>query len=312
VTATSHSRRLRERIEEALPDLAGATSALFAHPRFRELYVEFGTTLHQMIRASVPLMREARDRAHALAPYDPVAAAMVPYLDDHIPEETHHDEWLLEDLEGIGVARATVLARMPGSAVASMIGAHYYWIRHVHPLAQLGQIAAMEGYPPAPTTVDALVSRTGLPREAFRTIDLHCRLDPHHRDALDAALDAMPLDDAHHEILAVSAVHTVRAAARAFDSILAGERMPAARPGLTVRPGDAGGDLLVEDAGRGARFRVGEQEGFLLGRCDGRRSLDDVRREFDERFGGTLSRADLDEFLALARRERWFAEEPAA
>ena len=44
--------------------------------------------------------------------------------------------------------RDEVLRRMPSPTVASFIGAHYYWIHHHHPVAQLGQIAVQEGYPP--------------------------------------------------------------------------------------------------------------------------------------------------------------------
>lgn len=302
-----HSRRLRQRIEEALPELAAATTAVIRHPRFRELYVDFAVTLHQMIRASVPLMRAAHRRSVELADEDPVAAAMVPYLAHHISEEMHHDDWLLDDLELIGVPRAAVLARVPGSAVASMIGAHYYWIHHHHPVAHLGQIAAMEGYPAGVEVVDLMVERTGHPREAFRTLEKHCHLDPLHRDAFDRALDAMPLTDAHHRILAVSALHTVRTAARAYRAIVQRVSVPALRADLTVEAQN--GAYRLRDAVRGATWEIGEQERFLLGRCDGRQAPEEVCRAFGERFGQPLACPDLDEFVAMARAEHWFTED---
>ena len=40
----------------------------------------------------VPLMEAALERAHELAPGDPVAAGLASYLERHIPEEMHSDE----------------------------------------------------------------------------------------------------------------------------------------------------------------------------------------------------------------------------
>src|SRR5262245_55325842 len=244
MNTTSHSRRLRQQIEWVLPQLAAATSRMVMHPRFRELYPEWMILVHQMIRASVPIMQTALRRCREMQDTDPVAAAMVPYLDQHIKEELHHDDWLLEDLELIGVPRAEVLRRMPSSPVASMIGAHYYWIYHHHPVAHLGQIAAMEGYPAGVAIIDLMVERTGYPRAAFRTLEKHCHLDPNHRDDFLRALDHMPLAEEHHEALAVSALHTVRMAARAYrelaeraeeESTMPGATMPVRRPELVPR-----------------------------------------------------------------------------
>jgi hypothetical protein len=308
----THSRRLRERLEEALPELTAATGAVIQHPRFRDLYVDFAVTVHQMIRASVPLMQAAHRRALELSSGDAVAAAMVPYLARHIQDERQHDEWLLEDLEALGVPRSAVLARMPPSAVASMIGAHYYWILHHHPVAQLGQIAVIEGYPAAVGVIDVMVERTGFPRAAFRTFEKHCHLDPNHRDDFDRALDGMPLTDAHHEILAVSALHTVRTAARAYRSIVPGTGMPLLRRDLAITAAVETGGRRLHDPLRDATYAIGEEEGFLLARCDGRQSPDEVCRAFGERFGSPLSSAELDDFLSQARAEHWLAEEETA
>lgn len=305
----THARRLRAKIEEALPELAAAVSGLVLHPRFRDLYVDFALTLHQMIRASVPLMQAARRRALDLADADPVAAAMVPYLERHIRDEMHHDEWLLEDLELIDVPRAWVLARMPSSAVASMIGAHYYWIHHHHPIAQFGQIATMEGYPATVDLVDRMVERTGYPRAAFRTIEKHCHLDPNHRDDFDRALDGMPLTEQHHEILAVSALHTARMAARAYRAVVQRAGMPPLRRDLTIEAAAESRSRRVHDPLRGAIYEIGEQEDFLLRSCDGRQTPDEVCRAFGERFGTPLDRGALDDFLSIARAEHWLAEE---
>jgi hypothetical protein len=313
MSTVSNSRRLRRTVETALPELSAATNAVVTHPQFRALYPEFLVTVHQMVRATVPLMRAALARCRELEGTDPVAAAMVPYFTQHIKEEMHHDDWLLEDLEMIGVPRAEVLRRMPPPAVASLIGAHYYWIHHHHPVAKLGQIAVMEGYPPSVEAIDFLVARTGDPRAAFRTLEKHCHLDTNHRDDFDEALDRMPLREEHHAILETSALHTIRAAAAAYRELLEqfartdpatrGSLMPARWPGLTaVRVGETG-PYRLEDA-RGGVYQLGEQEHFLLTRCDGHTSVAAVRRDFAERFGQPLTEAELDEFLRLAEEEQ--------
>src|SRR5262245_21129922 len=301
MNAVSNSKRLRRRIEQMLPELIESTSAIFTHARLADIYVDFAITVHQMVRATVPLMRAALRRCQELESSDAVAAAMVPYFEQHIREEMHHDDWLLEDLEFLGVPRAEVLRRMPSSAVASLIGGYYYWIFHHHPVAKLGQIAVVEGYPPSVEIIDLMVERTGFARPAFRTFEKHCHLDVNHRDDFDAALDNMPLKDEHFAIVEASARHTVHVAARAYREVLARLAVPVRRPGLTeARVGD-NGHYRIEDPQLGNCFHFGEQEQFLLSQCDGQRSHDDVCRAFGNRFGEPLSRQDLDQFLDLAR-----------
>jgi hypothetical protein len=318
MSTISNSRRLRRSIEESLPELLAATGAVMAHPQFRELYPELLITVHQMVRATVPLMRAALQRSREIEDTDAVAAAMVPYLARHIKEEMHHDDWLLEDLEFLGVARADVLRRMPPPSVASFIGAHYYWIHHHHPVAKLGQIAVMEGYPPTVGIIDSLAGRTGFGRPAFRTLEKHCHLDSHHRDEFDEALDAMPLGEEHHAILELSARHTVRAAAAAYREVQERAaaspdevRVPARRPDLVVTRAGEIGRYRLDDTRLGASYEVGVREHFLLTRCDGRRTPDEVCRAFGDHFGEPLTRPELDEFLQMARSERLLAEEEA-
>jgi hypothetical protein len=164
--------------------------------------------IHTIIRASVPVMEAARDRATSLAAKEPVCAALADYLGQHVNEERHHDDWLLDDLEELGISRDTVWSRMPSSTVASLVGAQYYWVHHHHPVAVLGYIAVLEGNPPIESLIAEAIERTGLPGRAFRTFIKHARLDPHHRDDLNSALDAMPLTEEHERLIATSALET--------------------------------------------------------------------------------------------------------
>jgi hypothetical protein len=212
------SSLLRRKIGLVIPAFVHAGDRLIAHPRVRELYPEYLFTSHCVIRASVPLMETARDVAAARD--DPVAAALAPYLAHHIPEELDHDEWLLGDLEVLGCDRAALLRRPPSPAVAALVGAQYYWIHHFHPVAVLGYIGLLEGYPPSLPLIDALQRGTGYERAAFRTMIAHAELDPGHGAELDELLDTLPLTREQSAVIGLSAMHTVECYTRAIEELL--------------------------------------------------------------------------------------------
>lgn len=222
----TQSSRLRGKIELVLPDLIAATQRLILDPRIRELYPEYLFMTHCIIRASVPLMETARRRSDELATGDPVSAALGPYFEEHIPEERDHDEWLLDDLEALGEERSSILARPPSPTVAAVVGAQYYWILHYHPVALLGYIALLEGYPPSLELVDELVERTRHTRAAFRTLIAHAELDPGHRQELDAVLDELPMTEEQSTVMGLSAIYSVQMLARAIDEVRDGVREP--------------------------------------------------------------------------------------
>jgi hypothetical protein len=168
----------------------------------------------------VPLTEAALARSRELPNDDPLAAPLASYLEEHVDEELHHDETLLGDLEVLGIERTTVLERMPSPTVAALVGSQYYWVHHFHPVAFLGYVALMEGYPPTPELIETLIERTGYPREAFRTYIEHAELDPGHRDRLDRTIDSLPLDASHEAALGVSAISTAALAARSLEEIL--------------------------------------------------------------------------------------------
>jgi pyrroloquinoline quinone (PQQ) biosynthesis protein C len=219
ITAVSESRLLRNKIELVLPVLLRAGRRLFDHPRITELYPEYLFMSHCIIRASVPLMERARHVAQAL-PDDDVAAIVAEYLGTHIEEERHHDDWLLEDLAALGIRREEVLTRPPSAIVAAFVGAQYYWIEHYHPVALLGYVTLLEGYPPVASEIEQLQRRTGFGPDAFRTLSLHGELDPHHGEELDEVLDSLPLTEQQRTALGLSAISSVQHMTEAVEEVL--------------------------------------------------------------------------------------------
>ena len=193
----SPSQRLRTAMALAFPALGTAGARLWEHPDLAVVYPRYLMSIHHVIRTSVPLMIEAADALRRrpatdeqMALADQMVAA---YLDRHVQEEAGHDEWVLEDLERLGILREAVLTAHPYPAAAELAGPQYYYIRHHDPVAILGYIAQLEGYPPDEQALLSTAARTGLPVTAFRTMRKHAHLDPHHRADLDHLLDTAPL-----------------------------------------------------------------------------------------------------------------------
>lgn len=218
--AEKPSSRLRRKIEFASRPFGLACLRLFHHPELRELLPTYFIQTHAIIRATVPLMEAGASRARTLAEDDPVAAGVAAYLARHAEEERDHDAWLLDDIELMGIDRAAVLRRLPSATVASLVGSQYYWTYHYHPVAQLGYLSFMEGYPPSDELIDHLVSASGYPRGAFRTFAEHGELDPHHRDELDEAIDSLPLSPDHEALLGLSAMATAELIARSIEEVV--------------------------------------------------------------------------------------------
>jgi hypothetical protein len=227
----THSAILRAKMEITGSVLRQAFGRLWDRPDLREVYTVFLQHLHYIMRASVPLMESALQRARELAASDPVAAGLASYLATHIPEETDHDEWTLDDLEVLGMSREAVLAAIPPTTVAAMVGAQYYWIHHDHPVAILGYIAVLEGNPPSPSHIRFLKTATGFLDDAFRTYQKHGQLDVYHREELARALDALPLSPRLEALISISAAQTSALFSDAIDDF------------LVARPVGSGGEL---------------------------------------------------------------------
>jgi hypothetical protein len=175
------------------------------HERVGQLVTPFLVLMHQVVRASVPLMEAACSRAAQSAKTCELSRMLRDYLEVHIGEEQHHDVWILEDLGDAGLNEQDVLSLTPPPSVASMVGAQYYWILHHHPVAHLGYIRLLEGNPPSMAHIERLKQASGLPDTVFRTYRLHGELDPDHLREFDDMLDTLPLSDTHAKLIATSA-----------------------------------------------------------------------------------------------------------
>ena len=206
---TGAGTALRVKLALTTPGLRTAAAGLWRPPGLDRRYPIYLRTMHAVIRASVPLMELAASHCVELGADDPVGPSLRRYLAEHIVEERGHDEWLLADLAALGDDPAGWLGRPVPSVVARLVGAHYYWVSHHHPVSLLGYIAVMEGNAPSATLADWIVARAGVPEAAVRTVREHAELDVAHSDAVIDLLDRLPLTADQAGAVATAALCTV-------------------------------------------------------------------------------------------------------
>ncbi len=216
---TTHSDTLWSKIRLAEVRLNSASNRFWNHPDLAILLPDFLIQLHCVMRGGISLMRTARDKALTL-PNDAVATQAATYLEQHIEEEKGHDEWLLHDIESLGIPAEEVLHATPSAAVVSLLGAQYFWMLHVHPVTIFGYLIVLEGYAPLADQLDEIRIRTGLPATAFRCLKSHADDDPAHIADLNRTLDGMPLTPDQTKFLALSAFHTIDAVASVLDELI--------------------------------------------------------------------------------------------
>lgn len=127
---------------------------------------------YQVIIASELLLKEA---AYLLTG-DGWEADLKRFYEKHLTDELGHAQWLKEDLGDFPINLHFGAAQLAGMA--------YYLIRHVHPVALLGYMMALEGKPIPMEYVEAVETAHGT--AAARTLRLHAEEDPHHFEELKA------------------------------------------------------------------------------------------------------------------------------
>lgn len=220
LSSLTAAEALRAKIALAIDGLTAASGAVWNHPRLAELFPDFLCALHAGMRATEHSLRTAAECARARAAADPVAASIADYLARHADEERHHDDWLLEDIEALGLDRSAVLSRIPLPSIAALVGAQYYWMHHYHPVAFMGYIAVLEGRPPVKEYLEEVIQRTSLPRAAFRTYFIHATLDHHHVREFEETLNRLPLRPEHISVMGVSAITTVDLLRQVHEEVL--------------------------------------------------------------------------------------------
>jgi hypothetical protein len=106
----------------------------------------------------------------------------------HLAEEVGHDEWLLQDLTDNRISPFPC-----PSEAAALAGSQYYHIAHTSPVALLGYLLVMEGFPFPLSLIEELEAQHG--KTLLRTLRFHAEHDGEHYKELAALIDNLPLPE---------------------------------------------------------------------------------------------------------------------
>jgi pyrroloquinoline quinone (PQQ) biosynthesis protein C len=226
----TNSEVLWGKIRLAEGRLFAATHVFWNHPDLASLLPGFLIQAHCLTRNGLTLMAVARECALAAGTEDAVARKLAAYLQVHLEEERGHDQWLLDDIRSLGFEEREVLRAQPCSALVELVGAQYFWMMHVHPVAIMGYLTLMEGYAPLASQLDEIRERTGVPESAFRCLRRHAEDDPEHLAELNRTLDDMNLSVEQARAVGMCAFAAIEGLSALFEELLeSGDRATTGR-----------------------------------------------------------------------------------
>lgn len=141
--------------------------------------LDYISLTYQVVIASEHLLGEAIFLLEGRPGWE---ADMRAFFQKHLDDERHHAEWFLEDMAGHPITLHLGAAEIAGTG--------YYLVRHVHPVALLGYMLALESHPVSMEYVEAVERAHG--KAAARTLRIHAEQDPGHADELLTALAHVP------------------------------------------------------------------------------------------------------------------------
>jgi pyrroloquinoline quinone (PQQ) biosynthesis protein C len=166
---------------------------------------------------------------HVVWHFNPVCAAAASRMSDewqvvrhflygHMHEETGHEEWVLNDLEAIGVQRSDARAHLPSLHTLALNGYNYWAADRRHPCSALGMLYALEviasvyGGPFASAIRESLLLE-GSAGVSF--IDSHATMDAQHMAQLRLVLNKVVAPEAR-----VGVIESVRVNFHHFTRII--------------------------------------------------------------------------------------------
>lgn len=126
------------------------------------------------------------------------------FLYEHMMEEKGHEEWVVADLEVVGVGRETTEACRPSTAMLALNGYNYWVADRRHPCAVLGMVYALEviasvyGGPISAAIKESLLLEGD---RGISFISSHATLDTEHMAELRLVMNLIKDDDAKRAIV---------------------------------------------------------------------------------------------------------------
>jgi pyrroloquinoline quinone (PQQ) biosynthesis protein C len=169
---------------------------------------------------------------HLVWHFNPVcaaAASRVPdklrqvryFLYEHMHEESGHEQWVMNDLEAVGVRQATMLAHQPALTTLALTGYNYWAADRRDPCSVLGMMYTLEVIASVYGGTFAEAIRGSLLLEGDRGVSFissHATMDAEHMAELRQVLNTVD-DDAAREAIVESTLVNFHHFTRMFEAI---------------------------------------------------------------------------------------------
>lgn len=126
------------------------------------------------------------------------------FLYEHMQEESGHEQWVMNDLEAVGVAGAATQAHAPSPHTLALNGYNYWAAERRHPCSVLGMLYALEVISSVYGGPFASAIRESLLLEGERGVSFigsHASLDAKHMAELRGVLNTLSDDDARDAVV---------------------------------------------------------------------------------------------------------------
>ncbi len=184
-------RLLRVR-EQSRLTLELCFNEMFDRPDARQRFICYMVQTYHYVSFACPLMERM------LAKKADLPAAMVGYLEQNLIEEAGHEQWVLDDLERLGLERNRVRHSTPLRQTAALVGSQYFWIERGQPAACFGYMFTLERTAATPELhragIARLGERVGIGMEALSNFTRHGELDFDHQDDKIKLLNTIDLE----------------------------------------------------------------------------------------------------------------------
>lgn len=162
-------------------------------PDARARFICYMVQTYHYVSFACPLME------HMLGMRDRLPSQMASYLEQNLVEEAGHEQWVLDDLERLGLDRTSVQLSRPLRQTASFVGSQYFWAEEANPAVCFGYMFTLERTASTPeghrAAVVSLSERLGIEMEALSNYSRHGELDFEHQEDKIKLLNTVSLDD---------------------------------------------------------------------------------------------------------------------
>ena len=207
VTRTDEARRAFETHPVVLDAVANGMSI----ERYRRLLLE----LYHVVWHFNPVCAAAASRipdSHRQVRY---------FLYEHMHEESGHEEWVMNDLEAVGVGAAATRAHSPSLDTLALTGYNHWAADRRHPCSVLGMMYTLEVIASVYGGTFAAAIRESLLLDGERGISFigsHATLDAAHMASLRVVLNTIT-DDAGRDAVAESTLLNFHLITRIFSAV---------------------------------------------------------------------------------------------